>query len=83
MAGKSQAVIESSYEKDFRDLVRKNCTVLKSIPVNCTDITNEKYIFDPDLSGVQEKNVRQKPVRVETEETYVPQYFMECTNSQL
>ena len=48
---------------------------MKSIPVTCTDITNSHTMFGPNLSGVQGGTVRNKPVRVETEEIYIPRYF--------
>ena len=47
----------------------------KTIPVTCSDLTNARAIFGPDLSGVRGKTVRQKPDRVETEETSIPRYF--------
>ena len=66
---------------EFKELVRIVFTSLESIPVTYANITNTHTIFGPDLSGAQGKTVRQNPARVETEETYVPRYFMECTNS--
>ena len=72
---KAQTMIGIQSKKYFKVLVSENCTALKYIPVTCADITKAHTIFGPYLSGVQGKNARQKPVRVETEETYVPRYF--------
>ena len=55
-ARKSQAMIANPSEKDFKDLVSKNDTPLKSIPVNCADITNAHIIFGNILSGVRGGN---------------------------
>ena len=72
LACKAQAMVGGPSERHFAELVSKNCTVLKSIPVTCSDLTNARTIFGPDLSGVRGKTVRQKPDRVETEETPIP-----------
>ena len=62
-------------EKEFKELVSKNCTSLKSIPVTCADITNKHTSFGLDLSWVRGGTVIQTLARVETEETYEPRYF--------
>ncbi len=65
----------SPSERHFAELVSKNCNALKTIPVTCSDLANAGTIFGPDLSGVRGNTVRQKPDRIETEETLIPQYF--------
>ena len=75
LAHKAQAMVGSPSERHFAELVSKNCTALKTIPVTCSDLTNARAIFGPDLSGVRGKTVRQKPDRVETKESSIPQYF--------
>ena len=72
---RAPAMIGSPSEKYFKELVSENYNALKSIPLTCTDIDNAHTIFGPGLSGVWGETVRQKPTRVETEETYVPRYF--------
>ncbi len=59
LARKAQAMVGSPSERHFAELVSEN-----SIPVTCSDLTNARAIFGPDLSGVQGKTVRQKPDRV-------------------
>ena len=53
---KTQAMIGSPSEKEFKETVSKNFTSLKSITVTCANITNSHTIFGPDLSGAQGKN---------------------------
>ena len=72
---KSQAMIGAPSEKEFKELVSGNCTALKYIPMTCANITNAHTIFGTDLLGVQGKNMRQKPARLEYEETYVPRFL--------
>ena len=40
LARKAQAMVGSPSERHFAELVSKNCTALKSIPVTCSDLTN-------------------------------------------
>ena len=72
LARKKQAMVGSPSERYFTELVSKKCTALKSIPMTCSDLTNARTNFGPDFSGVRGKTVRQKPDRVETEETPIP-----------
>ena len=51
-------MIGSPSEKELKELVRENCTALKSISVTCADITNTHTIFGPDLLGARGKTAR-------------------------
>ena len=42
-----------------------------------THITNASVIYGPDLAGVQEKAVRNKPITVQTEKLQIPNDFYE------
>jgi len=76
LACNAQAMVGSPSEHYVAELVSENCNALKTIPVTCFDLTNSRTIFNPDLSVVRGKTVRQKPDKVEREATAVPpQYF--------
>jgi len=58
LACKAHAIVGSPSNLQFAELVSKNCTALKTVPVTCSDLTNARTIFGLGLSVVRRKHVR-------------------------
>ena len=53
-------------DRKYKDMVSNK--LLPNLPITTHDTNNENSMFGPDLSGVRVKIVRNKPIRVDTEE---------------
>ena len=60
-----QGMVVHPTDRKYKDTEGKK--LLMDLPIITHDITNTNYMFGPDLSGVREKKLRNKPSRVDTE----------------
>ena len=60
-----QGMVGHLEDHDYKNMVSKK--ILPNFPITIHDITNEKYMFGQDLSGVRVKTVRNNPIGVDTE----------------
>jgi hypothetical protein len=75
-ARRAQAMMGNPSEGDYKGMVSHN--LIPNCPVTCSDITNAKAIFGPDLPSVRGKTVRRTPTPVVADYVAVPRELVQA-----
>ena len=74
-----QGMVGHPIDRKYKDMVTKK--LLQNCPITTHDITNADYMFGPNLACLRVNTVRNKPIRVYTEEYVKIRYFFtNCTS---
>jgi hypothetical protein len=75
-AHRVQAMLGNPSKKDFKRMVSSN--IIPNCPIMCSNVTNVRKIFGPDLACIRRKTVRRTPAPVMGDNVAIPWEIVEA-----